>query len=325
MVSARSTETHDVRGAVLRAATRLFAAHGFDGTTLQDVADVVGVSKPAVLHHFASKELLRNAVLGGILAHWGEAMPRLLLAASASEDRFDSVLCELHRFFAADPDRALVILRETLDRTGDARRVLDASVRPWVGAIAGYIRSGQESGRHYADVDPEAYVVHVAQLVVVAFATASVTRHLVGADAGGRYERELTRIAKAALFAPDRAADGARAPAREKTREPRAKRAAPSKAATSKAATSKAATSKAATSKAATSKAAASKAATSKAATSKATASKVTTSRARTPMLTTSRATTSKATPSKATTSSGAANTTPLPRRTERGKTRARA
>ncbi len=216
MVSARA-DNQDVRGAILRAATRLFAAHGFDGTAIQDVADVVGVSKPAVLHHFPSKELLRNAVLGHILAHWGEAMPRLLLAATASEDRFDSVFNELHRFFAADPDRALVLLRETIDRGSDARRVLEATIKPWFDAIAGYIRAGQKSGRHFADVDAEAYVVHVAQLVVMAFATGPVTRTLVGPDAHARYARELTRIAKASLFAPD---DGSarRAAARRKAK-----------------------------------------------------------------------------------------------------------
>ena len=200
MVSSRAAESIDVRSAVLRAATKLFAAHGTDGTAIQDVADAVGVTKPAVLHYFPSKEHLRLAVLDGILAHWGEALPRLLLAATASEDRFDAVFGEVQRFFSTDPDRARVLLRETLDRSADAKRVLDASLRPWLEAIAGYIKSGQTAGRHFADVDADVYVVHIAQLVVMAAATASVTRGLIGSDAHARYDRELARIAKASLF-----------------------------------------------------------------------------------------------------------------------------
>src|SRR5262249_38333478 len=65
----------DVRALVIAAATRLFAAHGFDGTALQDVADAVGVTKPAVLHHFPSKEHIRQAVLDGILEHWRGTLP----------------------------------------------------------------------------------------------------------------------------------------------------------------------------------------------------------------------------------------------------------
>ena len=89
-------------------------------------------------------------------------------------------------------------------------------------AIADYIRSGQEKGQHFADVDPEAYVLHVLQLVISAAASADVTgivllesldqgrpsrRH--GATHGGepedsrnRYDKELVRIARASLFPP---------------------------------------------------------------------------------------------------------------------------
>jgi len=202
MVAARAPQTPepDVRSAVVAAATRLFAAHGFDGTALQDVADAVGVTKPAVLHHFPSKEHIRQAVLDGILEHWRGTLPRLLLAATASEARFEAVFGELHRFFAADGDRARVVLREALDRPAEARRLLAGPVRPWIQAIAGYIEAGKESGRHHAETDAEAYVVHMLQLVLAATASAPVTTALLGEGARARYDRELARIARASLF-----------------------------------------------------------------------------------------------------------------------------
>ncbi|HZU83335.1 MAG TPA: helix-turn-helix domain-containing protein, partial [Polyangiaceae bacterium] len=123
MVANRSAEG-DVRSATIAAATSLFAAHGFEGTALQDIADAVGVTKPAVLHHFPSKEHVRQAVLDGILAHWNRTLPRLLLAATAGRDRFDAVFGELHRFFAGDPDRARLMLREALDRPAELRKLL---------------------------------------------------------------------------------------------------------------------------------------------------------------------------------------------------------
>jgi TetR/AcrR family transcriptional regulator len=202
MVATRAAD-QDVRAAVVAEATRLFAARGFDGTALQDIADAVGVSKPAVLHHFPSKEHIRQAVLGGILAHWNDTLPRLLLAATASDDRFDAVFGELHRFFAADPDRARLVMREVLDRPAELRKVLRGTVRPWLSAIAGYIRTGQESGRHFADVDAEAYVVHMLQTVIAAAASAGVTSAVLEDDARPRYDRELARIARASLFVSD--------------------------------------------------------------------------------------------------------------------------
>jgi TetR/AcrR family transcriptional regulator len=197
--------------AILAAATRLFAAQGVDATSLQAVADVVGVTKQAVLHHYPSKEHLRQAVLGVILAHWNETLPRLLLAAAASEDRFEAVFGELHAFFAEDPDRARVVLREVLDRPAEMRKLLRGPVRPWLEAVAGYIRSGQAGGKHHADVDAEAYVVHVMNLVIAAAACASVTQAALEDDARTRHDRELARIARASLFSrvDDRAARSA--------------------------------------------------------------------------------------------------------------------
>jgi TetR/AcrR family transcriptional regulator len=216
---------NEVRAATISAATRLFAAHGFEGTALQDIADAVGVTKPAVLHHFPSKEHVRHAVLDAILTHWNEALPRLLLAATASHDRFDAVFGETHRFFADDPDRARLIVRETLDRPAEMRKILRGPVRQWLAAIAGYVRAGKDNGRHYADVDPEAYVIHILLLVVTATASAGVTSAMLDDDGTSprgrnldrtstsslrrgrdmsqsrvRYDRELARIARASLF-----------------------------------------------------------------------------------------------------------------------------
>jgi TetR/AcrR family transcriptional regulator len=197
----RPTET-DARRNILDAALRLFAAHGFDATSVQAVADAVGVSKQAVLHHFSAKEQLRAAVLDSILAHWNETLPRLLLAASASEDRFEAVFGELFRFFTEDRDRARILLREALDRPEEVRALLKGPVRPWAAVIAQYIQAGQERRQHYPEVDAEAYVIHILQLVLTAASSYPVTSAVLGQEARRRYDRELARIARASLFLP---------------------------------------------------------------------------------------------------------------------------
>ncbi len=221
MVAVRAPE-NDVRMATLSAAMRLFAAHGFEGTALQDIADAVGVTKPAILHHFPSKEHVRQAVLDVILSHWNETLPRLLLAATAGDDRFDAVFGETCRFFADDPDRARMLMREALDRPAEVRKLLKGSVRPWFAAVAGYIRSGKEKGLHHATVDEEAYVVHILLLVLAATAAAPMASAVLDSEARPRFERELARIAHASLFLPS--SDSSRDPERSAARRRKAPR-----------------------------------------------------------------------------------------------------
>ncbi|RBY88769.1 TetR family transcriptional regulator [Blastococcus sp. TF02A-26] len=48
---------------VLDAALELFTAHGFEGTSLQDIADRLGVTKAAVYYHFHTKDELLRALV----------------------------------------------------------------------------------------------------------------------------------------------------------------------------------------------------------------------------------------------------------------------
>ena len=51
------------RGAVLDAATSLFLSKGYDGTTMDEVAALAGVSKPTLYRYFADKERLYAAIV----------------------------------------------------------------------------------------------------------------------------------------------------------------------------------------------------------------------------------------------------------------------
>lgn len=53
----------DSRQRFISAAIRLFARHSFAGTSLQMIADEVGVTKSAVHHHFRTREELLTAVV----------------------------------------------------------------------------------------------------------------------------------------------------------------------------------------------------------------------------------------------------------------------
>ena len=166
MSQAEPLEKPDIRQRILSEALRLFAAQGFEGTSLRHIADAVGIRKPSLLYHYPSKDELRTAVLEHLTLHWGQVLPRLLKAATSGEEEFEGVITELINFFVEDPDRARLILREVLDRPDVVASIQTARVLPWTEIVCRHIRRGQEQGRLRPDVDPEAYVTHMVSTVM---------------------------------------------------------------------------------------------------------------------------------------------------------------
>lgn len=190
----------DVRQAVLDAARRLFAERGFEGTSLQDIASSVGVSKQAVLHHFPSKAELREAVLAELLAHWGTVLPRLLFEATGGFRRFTTVFGALVRFFNDEPSWAKLVVREVLDRPEPTRTRLRTVVRPWIEAIAESVRAGQSADILREDADPEAWVTEMLQIGLFAAAAHPVLSGALDGQGRHRLDQEVTRIAASSLF-----------------------------------------------------------------------------------------------------------------------------
>ena len=195
----------DVEKEILREATRLFAARGLDATSIQEVADAVGVKKQSLLYHYANKDVLHRAVLEALLSRWNETLPRLLRAA-AREDRFDAILDETIGFFVEDPSRARLLLREALDRPDKMRELVAEFVSPWLAVLSENITKAQEHGAIRPDVDPATYVVMVIHLVLGNVATAGTVSSIADKSKStkvpDRIVREIKRMTRVALM-PD--------------------------------------------------------------------------------------------------------------------------
>jgi AcrR family transcriptional regulator len=95
---------------ILEGARRLFAANGFDGTSIDDIAEAAGVAKGAVYHHFASKEAVFLRVLEDVQAAIAAAPvpPEALKERDPAEQIAGAVLRYL--LAASEPDVRRVLL-----------------------------------------------------------------------------------------------------------------------------------------------------------------------------------------------------------------------
>ena len=203
MVENQEDQPLAMRRRILTEAIRLFGENGFEGTSIQAVADAVGIRKPSLLYHFKSKEELRQAVIRDLLTHWQQDLPKLLAGATSGHDRFSSTVEALVGFFLSDTNRARVANRESLDRPEDLRKMGSELVLPWMRLLVEYIRMGQEAKIIKREVDPESYIMQVMVMVIGTVALGHVVSALTDADSREGMEariKELVRIARDTLF-----------------------------------------------------------------------------------------------------------------------------
>ncbi len=124
------------REAVLDAAAGLFLAHGFHGTSVDDVGLAAGISGPGLYRHFASKDALLMAVLDRL---WTVLEPAIERADHLPPREALTGLTDAHVAMVLDQPTALVLLVSELRhlpedyRAKAARnhaRYVDAWARP---------------------------------------------------------------------------------------------------------------------------------------------------------------------------------------------------
>ena len=85
-------EQEEVRGRIIREATRLFAERGYAATSVREIAEAVGVTKPTLYYHFGSKDGLFTALVNHHLGCWLDVIAGCLQAPAQVLDEGEVVL-----------------------------------------------------------------------------------------------------------------------------------------------------------------------------------------------------------------------------------------
>lgn len=97
---------------VLDAATELFAQKGYEATSLQDIADAVGVSRPALYHYLSSKEDLLVMLVEGVSQSLADVLGEMRERPDlAPTEKISKVTEQLVRQRVQHPGRFLILDR----------------------------------------------------------------------------------------------------------------------------------------------------------------------------------------------------------------------
>ena len=160
------------RGAILAAAARFFADHGYHGTRLHEVAEYVGIQKASIFHYFASKEALYRAVLEDGHGQTEAIIRRALAVEGGWLERAHALVDAYVDLVSAHPEQTKILLRQSLgdapdgcDGRQDADRLL--------ALVTAFLADGQRAGA-FAPLDGPTLVLGVIGMVAFFFTSAPV-------------------------------------------------------------------------------------------------------------------------------------------------------
>jgi AcrR family transcriptional regulator len=135
------------RAAILEQAATLFATKGFDGTALQDIADAMGLTRPALYHYFTSKE----DVLASLIAQTSQTTSETLRAIRDRKDlspssKIRGMTTELLKERTSSPEQFRLIDRSESSLPDEMARAHRAARRAILADIVSVVAEGIDAG-----------------------------------------------------------------------------------------------------------------------------------------------------------------------------------
>ncbi len=152
----KQLQGEQTRYQIMEAASRLFARHGFYGTSMADLALETGLTRAAFYHHFESKKALFFAVVQSAKEKWAEAVGEKAIQAPKPLDELLIPFASQARLLGEAPTLRLVIMGLTAVMEEANPRWLADLQGVYLGlveSVEATIRDGQNRQQVRRDVD----------------------------------------------------------------------------------------------------------------------------------------------------------------------------
>lgn len=209
---------------IVAAATLLFAERGYEGASMADLADRVGIRKASLFHHVASKDELYGLVLTDLIVDIGGALQAVVTAEGSYAERLGMQNDVITDAFRDKPYAARLLVREIMEWTADLAREpssmpaghIDRPVVPFartdgltppqtreelarvfdgiMAACVGFLREGQRAGEFDREADPIQLFMSIFAVSMVPFCVDGLVERLAGASV---YSPDLFEARKA--------------------------------------------------------------------------------------------------------------------------------
>jgi AcrR family transcriptional regulator len=135
------------RARILDAALDAFAETGYAGTSLNDIAEQVGIRRQSLLHHFPSKEELYREVLVDSFARWTALVEGAVTRPVGGWPQVERILRAGFQFFDEHPAFVRLARREAIEGGPLMQEQLASTIRPLFDRAAAYLDVEMQDGR----------------------------------------------------------------------------------------------------------------------------------------------------------------------------------
>jgi len=167
------------REEILALARPVFAQRGVDGVSIREVAELAGLRKASLYHHFESKQDLYFAMMDDVV----RSLLELISAARLDEGDFVSRLDRLGRliieYFAEHAEVAGLLVRELIGEGDYFSRGGDERVQQVLEVTAAFLEAGMEQGS-FRRSDPRQLAISIAGLHLMPFSARKMTETFFG-------------------------------------------------------------------------------------------------------------------------------------------------
>lgn len=154
------------RDALMNAATELFAARGFDGTKVDQIADTAGANKALISYHFGGKQGLYNEILADSFTEAGRRFRAIEESDAPADERLREFIQTFADLATVRPALPTMVLREVLSGGLHVDDQLLPQFLALFRVVQGIVDQGIEDGTFLA-VNP--YLTHINLLGSLVF------------------------------------------------------------------------------------------------------------------------------------------------------------
>ena len=152
-MTSRSAEKPKVRR-ILERAARLIFEKGYEGTSMQDIADACGLTKAGLYHHVATKEALLIAIMEYGMDLFEEVvLARVEHISDPLERLRQTMACNIELVTQDSSKEVTIILHEHQTLTGDAEKKINARKKRYVRFLENAFREAMDA-KQIRKVDP---------------------------------------------------------------------------------------------------------------------------------------------------------------------------